>query len=221
MSADIRRSDLEAFSAEEFGVEELARRHPVCACESAKSPDGSPGPVQAGEIIRLFLTSRSDIDGKRAALREKRPFKASSLQKAYTKGLSVVRLAHADRAELEYAASILHDFQFENSKDYGGVLAVVDFPVEAVRICEDPIARMCVLETPLKRDANGKFVRPSHADVAYSQSGISEEMKKAKRDIIYNQIVTQGQQLNVEDVTGCDLAQFLPHVIKIEGRVIV
>lgn len=154
MSAEIWRTDLEAFSAEEFGVEELARRHPVCACEGASSPDGSPGPVQAGEIVRLFLTSRSDIDGKRAALRERRPFKAGSLQKVFTKGLSVVRLAHADQVELEYAASILHGVQFRNSNEYGGVLAVIDFPVEAVRICEDSDARMCVFETPLERDAS-------------------------------------------------------------------
>ena len=131
----------------------------------------------------------------------------------FTKGLSVVRLAHADQAELEYTASLLHSFQFENSAEYGGVLAVIDFPVEAVRDCKDQQARMCVLETPLERDACGKFRRPSHADVSYSHSGISDEMKKAKRDIIYNQIVAQGTQLNAEDVTGCDLAQFLPQVI--------
>jgi len=110
MNADVCRTDLEAFSAAEFGVDELARRHPGCACESASSPGGSPGPVQPCEVIRLFLTSRSDIDGTRAALRLRRPFKAKSLQKAFTKGLSVVRLAHADQSELEYTASILYAF---------------------------------------------------------------------------------------------------------------
>lgn len=220
MSAEIWRTDLEAFSAEEFGVEELARRHPVCACECASSPDGSPGPVHDDENIRLFLTSRSDIDGSRAAQRDRRPFKAGSLQKVFTKGLSVVRLDHADTAELEYTASILHGVQFQNSKAYGGVLAVVDFPVKAVRNCEDLRARMCVLETPLERDACGKFRRPSHADVAYSHSGISEELKKAMRDVIYNQIVEQGRQLNAEDVTGCNLSQFLPQVIKDLSRAV-
>lgn len=221
MNAEARRTDLEAFSAEEFGVDELARRHPGCACEMASSPDGSPGPVRSCEVIRLFLTSRSDIDGTRAALRQSRPFKANSLQKAFTKGLSVVRLANADRTELEYTASLLHAFQVKKSGDFGGVLAVIDFPVEAVRDCEDQDAKMCVLETPLERDISGKFLRPSHADVVYSYSNIPDEVKKAKRDVIYNQIIEQGTQLKAEDVTECDLAQFLPKVIKDEGRAAV
>ncbi len=217
-SAEVWRNDLEAFVSGKLDVEELARRHPLCACENAVSPNGSPGPVQAGEIIRLFLMSRSDINGEKANLRQRRPFKAGSLERAFTRGLSVVRLTHADQEELEYTASKLHAFQFEKSEKFGGVLAVMDFPVEAVRDSEDAEARMCVLETPLDCDASGKFLRPSHADVVYSRSGIPDELKKAKREVIYNQIVQKGRQLNAEDVRDCNLAQFLPQVIKDEGR---
>ena len=174
--------------------------------------------MQSDEVVRLFLTSRSDIDGKRRAQREKRPFKASSLQKAFTKGLSVVRLSHAEEIELEYSASILHAYQSDQHAEHGGLLAVVDFPVEAVRECADDEAQMCVFETPLEKDGEATYKRPSHADVAHSIDSLTEDQKKAKREVIYNQIIEQGTQRNVEDVDDCNLAQFLPRVVLDEGR---
>ena len=213
----VRRSDLDSFCKGEIDVEELARRHPNCGCEEATSSKGSPGPVQLDENVRLFLTSRSDIEGKRKAQREKRPFRALSLQKAFSNGLSVVRLWYADRDELEYTASLLHAFQSKRDSKHGGVLAVVDFPVKAVRDCADPEARMCVFETPLEKNGQASFKRPSHADVAHSLGGLPDHSKKAKRDIIYNQIIEHGIQKNAEDVEGCNLAQFLPRIVIDEG----
>ena len=218
MSAEARRADLDLFCEEEIDVEELAARNPQCGCEAASSPKGSPGPVADEEVVRLFLTSPSDIEGKRRAQRERRPFKAKSLQKVFTKGLSVVRLPHATRDELEYSASILHGYQSDRDPEYGGLLCVVDFPVTAVRECPNDLALMCVFETPLEAEEDGSFKRPSHADVAHSANGLPDEEKKAKREIIYNRIIEQGDQRKAENVTDCDLAQFLPEIVKREGR---
>jgi len=218
MSAEARRAELDLFCEQEIDAEALAARNPHCACECAKSPSGSPGPVQNEEIVRLFLASPSDIEGKRRVQREKRPFRAKSLQRAFTRGLSVVRLAHASSKELEYSASLLHTHQSGRDSKHGGLLSVVDFPVAAVRMCVDRFGSMCVFETPAEAQGNGSFKRPSHADIANSVNGLAEEAKKAKREVIYNRIIEQGNQLRVEDVDGCNLAQFLPEIVKNEGR---
>ena len=217
MGADARRVALDLFCEKELDVEELASRHPQCGCENAPSPKGSPGPVQHEEKVRLFLVSTSDIKGEKQAQREKRFFKAQSLKRAFTTGLSVVRLPHASVEELEYSASLLYDFQSKRNPEYGGLLLVVDFPVFAVRMNIDGLGAMCVFETPSERQEDGSFKRPSHADIANSASGLAEEDKLAKRQIIYNRIVEHGMQRRVEDVDEGNLVPFLPKIVKDEG----
>ena len=214
MTAEEKRKLIEEFSAGCLTVEELAEATPGCACESAALVAGSYGPVSDAETLRFFLTSRSDVDVKKASQLKNRPFKVTSLKKAYTVGLSVCRLTHATCEELEYTAGKLHDIQSENHGEYGGVVGVVDFPVKAVRRCPEPIAPMCVLETPLDANPEGGFCRPSHADVVNSKSGMTEEEKKSSREIIYNSICELGVQTRSENVADCDLHRFLPEVAK-------
>ncbi len=178
MSAKAWRDALDQFCRKEMDVEALAERHPRCACEGADSPTGSPGPVKDDEIVRLFLTSRSDIEGKKRAQREKRPFRAKSLQRVFVHGLSVVRLGHATPEEMEHSASLLHDNQSRRDPQHGGLLAVMDFPVEAVRNKRE---NMCVFETPLEPRGDGSFGRPSHADIVSAVAGLTDEQKMAKR----------------------------------------
>lgn len=218
MNAAAKRAALDSFCDLAISVEELAARYPNCGCESAATVDGSPGPVTKDEVLRLFLTSPSDIDGKRREQREKRPFKKASLQKIFTKGLSVVRMRHAAPSEIEYSASILFAYQSGRDPVHGGILSVVDFPVAAVREDADAVSLMCVLETPLERQASGEFLRPSHGDVVNSASGLSEEARLAKRDVAYNRIVELGKQSNVEQVSDSNLAQFLPQIVAAAGR---
>jgi hypothetical protein len=218
MSAEAKRATLNSFCCQEIDVEELAALHPECGCEGAQTVEGSPGPVTNDEVLRLFLTSPSDIRGERKAQREKRPFGQRSLQKAYTKGLSVVRICHASQEEIEYTASLLHAYQSKRDPKNGGLLCVVDFPVSAVREGPDPDAVLCALETPLDWQSEGYFLRPSHGDVVNSKSGLLEEIKKAKREVAYNRIVELGEQRRVEDVTDSNLSQFLPQIVVDEGR---
>lgn len=212
MGADARRVALDLFCEHE-----LAARHPQCGCEGAQSSAGSPGPVKHEEKVRLFLTSTSDIKGKRHAQRKERPFKPQSLKRAFTTELSVVRLTHSSAKELEYSASLLHNYQSEREPMYGGLLSVVDFPVSAVRMNVDGLGAMCVFETPCKVEEDGSFKRPSHADIANSAHGLTKEENMAKRQIIYNRIVEHGTQCRVEDVDDCNLIPFLPKIVKDEG----
>jgi len=148
MTAEEIRNALDEFSTGDLDVEGLAAAHPDCACEAAAPVTGSHGPVTGDETLRFFLASRSDVDGKRASQLKSRPFKVASLKKAYSVGLSVCRLSRTNRRELEHTAHLLHEIQSAKDGEYGGVLGVVDFPVEAVRQCPNPAAAMCVLETP-------------------------------------------------------------------------
>ena len=204
------RESLNSFINEQLNVEDLASLHPFCGCESADSEEGCYGPVKASEVVRYFLMSPSDIGNASAEKLKIRPFNSTSLKRAFTTGLSVSRLAHATSEELEKTAAILFTFQVARSPSLGGVLAVIDFPVESVRVCPKPHAPFCVLETPLDPLPDGQFERPSHADVVNSVANLSDESKKACREIIYNQIKVQGTQTSCEDVTDCNLQQYLP-----------
>lgn len=214
MSPEDKRKSLHSFLAQEISVDELAIRHPDCACEHAASEDGSPGPVANDERLRLFLTSRSDIDAKKTNQLQNRTFRATSLQKAYTNGLSTYRVAHATKDELEYSAKILYDGKIVDDPEYGGILGVMDFPASAVRICPVGHSPMCVLETPLDPSSDNTFLRPSHCDVVNSQPIADQEDRVAARRVIFNQINEQGQKTNAEDVKDCDLVQFLPAITK-------
>lgn len=214
MSAEQKRELIEEFSAGRLTVEDLAEAMPECACEGAAPVEGSPGPVSDDETLRFFLTSRSDVDGKRESQLKKRPFKAAALKKAYTVGLSVSRLEHASREELEYTAGLLHGIQVEKSGEYGGVVGVVDFTAKAVRQGSEPSVPMCVLETPLDKNLEGGLSRPSHADVVNSKAGMTEEEKKSSREIIYNAICQIAAKVRSEDVADCNLLEFLPGILK-------
>ena len=190
----------------------MAVSFPRCACEEAFNEKGSHGPVADDEIIRLFLTSRSDIDAKKSTQLASRTFKASSLQKAYKNGLSAYRLSFASKGELEIAAKILFDGKVEKDGEYGGVLGVMDFPVSCVRVSPDGTPPFCVFDTPLDRIKRGEFRRPSHCDVANSQPFENNEDKVAARRIMFNQIKAAGNMTRAEDVQDCDISQFLPAV---------
>lgn len=212
-----KRKSLESFLSQEISVDELAVRHPDCGCEDAASEAGSPGPVASDEILRLFLTSRSDIDAKKKNQLSNRKFRATSLQKAYTNGLSTYRLSHATSDELELSAKILYDDKIVDEPEYGGILGVMDFPVSAVRVCPEAHSAMCVLETPLNRVDPISFLRPSHCDVVNSRPFTDPEDRVAVRRTIFNQINEQGQQTPAENVKDCDLAQFIPAAAKKEA----
>jgi hypothetical protein len=218
MDASKTREILVRFVAQEINVDQLATIAPECICETAEALDGGHGPVGNDERLRLFLVSRSDIDLKASeeklvALIAARPFKAMSLAKAYKTGLSVCRLDHADRDELNYTAELLHSNQTANNSDYGGLVAVVDFPVRVVRSAPKGGVPMCVLDTPLEPVGSAYFKRPSHADVVCASSGLSEEDRLSARSILYNSIQSECTKTNVENLLDADLAQFLPAVI--------
>ena len=108
----------------------------------------------------------------------------------------------------------LFEFQAAKSPEFGGVLAVIDFPVEAVRESPGLQPVFCVLETPLDLLPSGGFERPSHADIVSSVHNMSEVEQKACREIVYNQIKSQGKKTNSEDVTDCNLVQYLPSAVR-------
>jgi hypothetical protein len=204
------RDGLDRFCAEEINVEELALAYPSCACEQAVSPTDSPGKVKPEEVLRLFLTSPSHLKVKKSADLNKRKFKVADLTRAYQVGLSVVRLSHASEQELIYTAEQLHKIQVDAWGDKGGLVGAVDFPVEAVRACTTLHVPMCVHETPLDyTDASG-YLRSSHADVVNSMTSMSDEEKKASKEVIYNQIKELGTVLNIEDVKDFDMSGFIP-----------
>ncbi len=213
MHPKILRQSLNDFCDEKIKVEELAARHPTCECEMAVSPDHGHGPVKDCEVVRLFLTSTSDINGARSSQLKLRPFKAKSLQKAYTKGLSTYRLKYASATELENSAKLLYDYQIGRNNKFGGVLGVVDFPVYAVRYCPEPHAPMCVFETPLGQNTNGIFDRPSHSDIVNSKADLTDEEQKIHREIVFNLIKQYGKQTNSEDVSDCNLKSLLPNIL--------
>lgn len=208
---DPKRIDLTRFSKQEIGVGELIQLHPACACEKAISPDGSHGPVQNNELLRFFITSRSDVDLKRQpGLATNRPFKVASLKKAYSNGLSVCRVEHASEKEVVHTAKLIYDNQVANDKTYGGLIAVVDFPADAVRSCPAGVLPMCVHETPLDPDEVGDYSRPSHADIVSSAEGASDVERKHSREAIYNQIQELAQHIAIEDVDIPNLEPYLP-----------
>ena len=214
MTVDVKRATLNAFSAGTIDVEKLAEAAPECGCELACSIEGSPGPVTDGETLRFFITSRSDVDlKKQPALLESRPFRPKDLKKAYTVGLSVCRLSYATRQEQEYTAGMLFSIQSSNNGDYGGILAVMDFSADAVRVSDGTFFPLCVLETPSDDQSNGTFLRPSHADIVNSVHGMTDIQKAESRTKLHNQIIQNGTKTALEDVHDCELAQFLPPVV--------
>ena len=58
------RLALDMFCDEKIDVNGLVAEFPLCACENAATPDGSPGIVADKEMVRLFLTSPSHLRGK-------------------------------------------------------------------------------------------------------------------------------------------------------------
>lgn len=215
MPDDPKRKDLNRFCTGEINTDELALLYPSCACESASSPAGSFGHVLNQERVRFFLLSRSDVDGKREPAKlASRPFRPTQLKKAERDGVSVCRLTHASRAELELTAEMLHGLMVGQYAEYGGILGVVDFPVSAVRVCPGEHSPLCVFETPLDPIPAGGFRRPSHADLVNSKVGMTEEEKLKNRAIIHNQIVAQGTQTRSEQVTDSDVARYLPAILR-------
>lgn len=204
------RDALDKFCAREIDVEELAEAYPSCACEHAESPAGSPGKVMPKEVLRLFLTSPSHLKVSKPADLNKRKFRVADLARAYKVGLSVVRLNHASEHELIYTAKKLNEIQVSANGDKGGLVGAVDFPVEAVRACSAPHVPMCAHETPLDYTDPTGYLRPSHGDVVNSMSGMSDEERKASREVIYNQIIQQGEVKNIEDVKDFDMSDFIP-----------
>ncbi len=215
MTAEEKRKLLDEFCGGKLDVEELAEKAPECGCESAATVAGGHGPISDDELLRLFLTSRVDLDIKdRPSFVNRRPFKPVHLKKAYKTGLSVYRLAHASRDEIKLAAQILYKNRSEKEGDYGGILGVVDFPAKAVRNCAKEITPMCVLDTPLDSDGNNGFRRPSHADITNSKPGMSPEQQKISREIIFNNIQQLMTQTNADDLRDCDIREYLPVVVK-------
>ena len=106
--------------------------------------------------------------------------------------------------------AILYDIQVAAKGEIGGLVGIADFPVTAVRSCPDSHVPMCVHQTPLDHQMGAVFLRPSHADVVNSQSGMSDEAQKTSRDIIFNQIKKQGEVLDIKDVSGIDMTPFAP-----------
>lgn len=206
-----RRELLDKLHRGEIDADQLAMLSPDCGCEAAAPVAGGFGQVRAGERLRYFLTARSDVDIYREPARAKsRPFRAANLGEAFKRGLSVCRLGHATKEELERTARIIYEQRRKVAGKWGGILAVVDFPVEAVRVAPDPRVRMCVLDTPMDQMERGWFARPSHADIVQSRANLSHEERIKYRTDIYNQIITVMQKTNSEDVKDCDLLPFIP-----------
>lgn len=208
------------FVAGKVDVEGLATIAPNCRCEAAAPVLGGHGRVRDEEVLRMFLVSRSDIDLNVAPERLKnlvrnRPFKAHSLKRAYKDGMSVYRMHHASPKEIEYAARILFDIAVKSSGEHGGVLGIIDFPAASVRYPQAGGTPMCVLDTPEDLEPSGVYLRPSHADVVNSQSGMSADQLSAARSLLYNQIVRVGQKINAEAVADCDLSPFLPARLRV------
>lgn len=217
MSLDPKREALDKFSRGETSLSQLNEEFPNCACEDAASRPGGFGPVDNEEVLRWFLTSPSQIDARNDNERKKRPFKAAHLKRAYKDGLSTNRASKYSREEIERAASILYTDQAGRGP-HGGILAVVDFPAFSVRRIESEegaITPFCVLETPADEDQErpGVYLRPSHADVVAAEI-ISPEDQISHRSIVYNNILRHGRVIPVENVTDCDLIQFLPMAMR-------
>ncbi len=186
-------------------VYELSEAYPDCGCESASQVDGGFGPVLGHEVLRYFVTSRSDHDLKKP----KKKFSPAIFKRAFQKGMSTYRLEHCTKNEIQAAAKIVFDNQVRNWGEFGGIYGVVEFSAEAVRINEESGARIaCVLDTPITPD------RMSHADVVYSSSKLDPKDENSLKHILFNQIGGMSSLKEVKNMTEGDLAEFLPAVLK-------
>lgn len=208
------RKALNEFSEEKLEVEDLAREFPNCQCEAAVSPNGSPGPVSKGEMLRLYLTAPSHLRVKNPDDLKKRAFKVASLKRAFAKGLSVCRLDRASPAEIAHTQESLHSVQVDINGDCGGLVGAIDFPVDCVRSCPDGTAPLCAYETPLDIQEDGSYLRPSHCDLVASIGGLSDEEKKASRDIVFNQMNQIGRLRDHRPDGEFDISTLVPKAAK-------
>ncbi len=98
--------------------------YPNCACETATDSPNGFGRVIDSEILRYFACSTSDINQKTVS-----NFRISHaiFKRIFTSGVSVVRINHSTKKELNLTAEILYNYHSAKSRDAGGVVGVVDF----------------------------------------------------------------------------------------------
>ncbi|MFC5737730.1 hypothetical protein [Sinirhodobacter huangdaonensis] len=179
----------------------MATSFPYCGCETADPVLGGFGPINDEERLRYFAVSRSDIDLKRSP---KKSITSSIFKRCFKSGMSVCRLTHASRAELNFSAQILHEYQVREHGEFGGVLGVVDFAAVAARRPAGSIEQICcVVDTPLSE-------RNAHADVVSSKIVDEPEVQTSLRLLLFNAIGGVKAFVPVAEVTDCDLLAFRP-----------
>lgn len=161
-----KRRFLDQWSERGGDVQELAEAYPNCGCEDADAAEGGFGPVSNDETLRFFVLATSHIDRK-----NKKKFRAASLQRLFKSGLSTCRLDHSSSEEIRRTAVILSDLMRKQSPQRGGIMGAVDFNCGVVRelTSEDGLLSICVVDTPLDRQSDGSFLRPAHADLVYGK----------------------------------------------------
>lgn len=183
----------------------IANDHPDCACENASPSPSGFGQISDDETLRYFVTSRSDIDLKRAP---KKGITSAIFNRIFKRGVSTARASKADRTELELTAALLHENQVQQCGEYGGIMGIVDFAAGAVRFPHPTKERTCcALETPLEE-------RPAHADLVASQGAPEPEVQKAIKLLLFNAIGGASAYRPVDAVTDCDLMPYLPEKLK-------
>ena len=213
MSECEMRDTLDLFSARQIDAEDLSKKYPACACEKATSPKGSPGPIDDQEWVRLFLLSPTHLSLKKPSDLNKTMFRVRHLKNAYGRGLSICRLEHARKSEMEYTACSLSRIQKKSNNNAGGVIGVVDFPIRSIRKCPNGCTHLCAYETPLEFDNEGNYLKPSHGDLVNSKSGMSDVDKNASRRVLFNQIISCGEVKKPEQIDDFDVSPYLPKSI--------
>ena len=179
--------------------------YPNCACESATgSPDGF-GQVIDFEVLRYIVCSTSDVKQKTIS-----NFRISHaiFKRIFTSGVSVVRINHASKPELNLTAEILYKFHNKKSGDSGGVVGTVEFTTKKIRMLTQNNTQICcVFETPMHE-------RPSHADIICNKNNLSNIEKNALMINLFNQIGGESAFKRFHEIQDFDIIDFVPKKFK-------
>ena len=182
-------------------VTQINHDYPNCACESASDSPIGFGKVVNSEKLRYLACSTSDIKQKSVC-----NFRITHaiFKRIFTSGVSVVRINHTSRKELNLTAKILYNYHNAKSGEAGGVVGVVDFSAKQVRVLDRYSNQICcVFETPLSE-------RPSHADIICNQNNLSNFEKNGLMIDLFNQIGGENTFKIFQKINDFDISDYIP-----------
>ena len=153
--------------------------YPNCACETATATQTGFGYIFDTEVLRYMVCSTSDV---RQNTVSKFRITPKIFGRIFTKGVSIVRMHHTTKRELNHTAEILFNIHQKQSGEKGGVVGIVDFVAKDVRYpLGDNVRKCCVLDTPQED-------RPTHSDIICSINSLSDIEKNELMSEMFNKI---------------------------------